>query len=1079
MAIQSRFNSRTLIENRQVRIFLSSTFSDMQEERTALLKTFDALRVKAHRRNVGLTVLDLRWGVTDDEARSGKVISVCLNEIEHSHPFFIGLLGSRYGYAPDAEELEKDPDLLERYPWIADDIRAGRSITEMEMLYGVLRNEGDVDASFYIKNTTEPDDNPRQTALKTTIRRQQRFPVTDYASVDELCALVECEVTALLDRHFPDVETTSLERIRTAHRAFANSRLGHFVGREEELGWLDAFVRSGERHLVITGDSGMGKSALLSRWCRQNEESDDFNLVYHFVGNTLGSSNYEGILRHLCDEIYDLYNLERSPNQQEKIDDEAQRLISELAHCKKSLVIVIDGINQLSAPKDEKLLLWLPNANAHVKFIFTTLADDETMRTFERRGYSVRTLQPLTDTQRRSFAEGYLERVGKHLSPAQWQRILDDPENRNTLVLCTLLDELICFGSHEQLDTRIDFYLAAKNTEDFFNRVLQRMEQDYGHDLVSRSLALLALSEHGMSEEELLAITGLRQLDWHLFYCAAYNHLMVRNDLIGFAHQYIAVAVKQRYFISDATTSEPLRHDIVRHFAALPHSDRRTSELAHQYYHLADWQHLHDTLAAFDAFYYFYSANAPLLALYWRTLIRTGYSLSTYLQLSHGAEDADLAAKYNYIGHFVADYFADFNLALEYYDKALTIRGKVIGMEHPYTAISHNNIGLVYNNMGDHDKALEYFGKALVITENVLGTEHPYTATFYNNIGLVYGNMSDYDKALEYFGKALAITEKVLGLEHPDTAMSYSNIGSAYYYMGDYDKAPEYHCKALAIREKVLGTEHPDTASSYSGIGSIYNAMGDHNKALEYHGKALAIKEKVLGLEHPDTAMSYNNIGVVYSEMGDYDKALEYHSKALAIREKVLGTEHSNTASSYNNIGSMYSQMGDYDKALDYHGKGLAIREKVLGLEHPDTASSYNSIGLAHDNLGDYDKALEYHGKALAIREKVLGLEHPDTASSYSNIGVVHTEMGDYDKALEYHSKALAIREKVLGTEHPDTATSYINIGAVYYYMGDYGKALECYRKALEIRNRTLGENHTETTKIQKTIDFIKSQMDG
>ena len=244
MATQSRFDRHILIDNRQVRIDLSSTFSDMQEERTALLKTFDALRIKARRRNVDLTVLDLRWGVTDEEARSGKVVSVCLNEIEHSHPFFIGLLGSRYGYAPEAGELDKNPDLLERYPWLADDIAARRSITEMEMLYGVLRNEGNVDAAFYIRQNGTPDDDPRQTALKERIRGQQRYPVADYASVDELCTMVEREVTALLDRHFPDVEATPLERERTAHRAYANSLLGHFVGRDEELGWLDAIVRS-------------------------------------------------------------------------------------------------------------------------------------------------------------------------------------------------------------------------------------------------------------------------------------------------------------------------------------------------------------------------------------------------------------------------------------------------------------------------------------------------------------------------------------------------------------------------------------------------------------------------------------------------------------------------------------------------------------------------------------------------------------------------------------------------------------------------------------------------------------------
>ncbi len=990
MPSNSRFDSRVLIDNRQVRIFLSSTFSDMEAERTALLRTFDTLRVKARRRNVDLAVLDLRWGVTDEEARSGKVISVCLNEIEHSHPFFIGLLGSRYGYAPEAGELAKNPDLLERYPWLADDIAAGRSITEMEMLYGVLRNENDVDAAFYIRQNGTPDDDPRQTALKERIRGQQRYPVADYASVDELCTMVEREVTALLDRHFPDVEATPLERERTAHRAYANSLLGHFVGRKEELGWLDAFVHSAERHLVVTGESGMGKSALLARWCRQHEESDDFNLVYHFVGNSLGSSSYEGILHHLCDEIYNRYGIEKEADRKEKPEDEAQRLVAEVMRREKPLVVVIDGINQLSAPKDEKLLLWLPEANAQVQFIFTTLQHDTTMRTFEHRGYAVRTLQPLTDNQRRRFAEGYLERVGKHLSPAQWQRILSDPETRNTLVLRTLLDELICFGSHERLDARIDFYIAAQGIEDFFDRVLQRYEQDYGRDLVSRTLALLALSERGLSEEELLAIAGLRQMDWHLFYCAAYNHLVERDGLISFAHQYVATAVATRYATADASASAPLRRATAAHFAALPESDRRTSELAHQYYHLADWQHLHDTLVSFDAFNYFINRNTPLLALYWRALLKAGYSLSSYLQLPHGAEDAALATEYNNIGLFVFNFFTDSDLTLKYYNKDLTINEKVLGSEHPDTAMSYNNIGGVYDDMGNYTKALKYYGKALAIREKVLGTAHPETATSYNNIGSVYLHIRDDAKAMKYYGKALAIREKVLGSEHPDTAMSYNNIGSVYDHMGDYNKALKYHTKALAIREKVLVTEHPDTATSYNNIGVVYKSMGDYAKALKYHTKALAIREKVLGTEHPHTAQSYHNIGSVYSNMEDYDKAMEYYGKALAIWEKV---HHPDTATSYNNIGTVYYHMGDYAKALEYYGKALAIREMVLGTEHPDTASSYNNIGLAHFGLGNPNKALEYHGKALSIFKKKLGDNHPETWQILGDILYVKSHM--------------------------------------------------------------------------------------
>lgn len=39
----TRFN-KDLIKNRQVRIFLSSTFSDMQDERTELVKTLEVLK---------------------------------------------------------------------------------------------------------------------------------------------------------------------------------------------------------------------------------------------------------------------------------------------------------------------------------------------------------------------------------------------------------------------------------------------------------------------------------------------------------------------------------------------------------------------------------------------------------------------------------------------------------------------------------------------------------------------------------------------------------------------------------------------------------------------------------------------------------------------------------------------------------------------------------------------------------------------------------------------------------------------------------------------------------------------------
>jgi tetratricopeptide (TPR) repeat protein len=101
-----------------------------------------------------------------------------------------------------------------------------------------------------------------------------------------------------------------------------------------------------------------------------------------------------------------------------------------------------------------------------------------------------------------------------------------------------------------------------------------------------------------------------------------------------------------------------------------------------------------------------------------------------------------------------------------------------------------------------YSDALKWHKKALAIREKVLGADHPDTATTYNNIAGVYYSLGDYEQALERLEKALAIQEKVLGADHPDTAATYNNIGLVYDSLGDYEQAQEWYEKALAIQKK-------------------------------------------------------------------------------------------------------------------------------------------------------------------------------------------------------------------------------------------------------------------------------------
>jgi len=127
-----------------VRVFVSSTFRDFAAERERLARfTFPALRRLCEERAVVFADVDLRWGITEEQAAEGEVLPICLAEIDSSRPFFIGLLGERYGWVPEhiADEL------LESHPWLAE--HRERSVTELEIVHGVLNDLAMAGRAFF------------------------------------------------------------------------------------------------------------------------------------------------------------------------------------------------------------------------------------------------------------------------------------------------------------------------------------------------------------------------------------------------------------------------------------------------------------------------------------------------------------------------------------------------------------------------------------------------------------------------------------------------------------------------------------------------------------------------------------------------------------------------------------------------------------------------------------------------------------------------------------------------------------------------------------------------------------------
>ncbi len=87
------------------RVFVSSTFSDLQHERNALQeRVFPKLRQLCEERGARFQAIDLRWGISEEASQDQRALNACLAEIERCQ-YFIVLLGDRYGWRPTPPEI--------------------------------------------------------------------------------------------------------------------------------------------------------------------------------------------------------------------------------------------------------------------------------------------------------------------------------------------------------------------------------------------------------------------------------------------------------------------------------------------------------------------------------------------------------------------------------------------------------------------------------------------------------------------------------------------------------------------------------------------------------------------------------------------------------------------------------------------------------------------------------------------------------------------------------------------------------------------------------------------------------------
>jgi uncharacterized protein DUF4062/AAA ATPase-like protein len=589
---------------RTVRVFLSSTFRDMHAERDHLVKVvFPALRERLEKHFIHLIDIDLRWGVTREQAENDRVLELCLQQIDECRPFFIGILGERYGWLP----TRYPADAVKRFGWLQH--HTGKSVTELEILHGVLQNPDMRDRVLFclrdpnclqavpeklrreVFAETDSERMEKLADLKRRIRHsghplfdnyparwdpeacdresRSRGRLVNLAAFGErirdfLWSAIQVEFD-LSDAPASAGQTDPLAEEQDYHDRFMDARLRVYVGRENVNRALRIYADGAEIFpCLVTGPSGSGKTAALAHFIRTYAEQQPHTLILpHFIGASPRSTSVRGMLRRFCLVLAPRLNTSGEvPQETARLIVAFRELVNKVPSSQRTL-IVIDAVNQLDETDRGQRLEWLPSPiPPHVKIIVSCINDpgrsEPALEAFQHREHRHVAIEPLTDPECREIIRQVPSLSAKALDDGQIALLLANPAATNPLFLLVALEELRGFAPFERLNERIAAFPRTGDTVTaIFMQVIERLEEEFSRELVQHLLPLLACAHRGLSERELhelvAGLPGREDLFPVLRQLRAY--LQHRGELWDFFHRNLFKAVRERYLATDAAQS--------------------------------------------------------------------------------------------------------------------------------------------------------------------------------------------------------------------------------------------------------------------------------------------------------------------------------------------------------------------------------------------------------------------------------------------------------------------------------------------------------------------------------------------
>jgi tetratricopeptide (TPR) repeat protein len=1087
-------------------VFITSTFRDMHAERDWLReRVLPELEERLRERRAHLEPIDLRWGVEnlsaeDEEAKELIVLKVCLDEIERSRPFLIGLIGDRYGWVPPEGRMQTAID----EKGFRTDVQQ-KSVTALEIEFGVLDSPDqrrrshfffrdplpyddmspEVAAQYSDAHSADPDVRryaQRLGPLKERIERELPGRVHHYSAtwdadqgevtglevfegmvLEALWADLEAEITPLSEQK----ETTWEDEERLAFEEFIELAARDFVGRERIASEMLALARSpaadgGTWGGCVTGPSGSGKSALLGYVARNLQDSIEHHgapmlLLSHFTGVTPRSQSVDAMLIRWIGELAEFLG-EPSPVEERASADDLEEAFASLlgrAALQTRVVVLLDALNQFEPTTRARHMTWLPKLwPANARLIATAIPCQASDALLDRPAAMQMPLQPLPQPEAEEVARRICARYHRTPHPDVIRALIntrepdDTPAAGNPLWLTLAVEEL-------NLLDQDDFERADReftgSGDQRMQRLLLSVVEQLPPDVAGLYEWMLAHTEEIWGETWARAfanVTALSRAGWR---DSDYERLL--PTVTGETWDPATVAGLRRSF----------RGHLARRGAQeqwdFAHSQTRPAILRRNLPDAGEVRRLHS-----------------LIADHLQSLPRSDpVHESEMMYHLIGADDRTRAS-------------------LHYGDMLLT-EGELAGATQ---RLAEHILATVDD---DGAPGLAWATSLLAAPDLPDGTLAGVAERFMFRLLDVIENDTGLGTRLALLESVHTTMERLASQDpgnprwqHHLTA-SYQRTGDVRLDQGDLPGALSSYELSLAVVER-LAAQDPGNAGwqrglsvSHDRIGDVRRAQGDLSRALSSYEACRELLERLASQGRgnagwqQDLSTSYRKVGDVHLAQGDLAGALAAYEASLEIEERLASQAPGNAgwqrdlSVGHIRIGDVRLGQGDVAGALAAYEASLAVAER-LASQDPGNAGwqrdlSVNQVKIGDVRLaqGDLSGALSSYEACREILER-LASRDPGNAGwqrelsvSRDRIGDVRLAQGDPAGALAAYEASLAVAERLTsqdpgnaGWQH-DLSMSHDRIGDVRVAHGDSAGALAAYEASLAVRERLTSQD--------------------